>query len=90
MRSSSPAILRSQLAAEQSETEECWIPPKKDTLHPRTKDKPQQDSTRGETVFRIKPQIRQRYSEGANEILCTQELREKSSDPQKRLNQTCL
>ena len=71
MRSSSPAIPRSQLAAEQPETEECWIPPKKDTLHPRTKDKPKQDSTRGETVFRIKAQIRLRCSEGANETLCT-------------------
>ena len=32
---------KSQLAAEQSLTGECWNPPKKDTPHPKTKKKPQ-------------------------------------------------
>ena len=38
-----------QLGAEQSSTRECWIPPKKDTPHPREKEKPQQDSRRGKS-----------------------------------------
>ena len=37
---------KSQLASEQLSTEECWIPPKKDTPHPRAKVKPQQDGER--------------------------------------------
>ena len=45
MRSSSPArTSKLQLAAEQPSTGECWIPPKKDTPHPRAKEKPQKDS----------------------------------------------
>ena len=35
-------------------TGECWIPPKKDTLHPRAKEKPQQECRRGKIMFRIK------------------------------------
>ena len=37
---------KSQLASEQRSKEECWIPPKKDTPHPRAKVKPQQDGER--------------------------------------------
>ena len=44
-----------QLIAKQPLTGECWIPPKKDTPRPRAKEKPQQDSRRGEITFRIKP-----------------------------------
>ena len=48
-----------QLAAEQLSTGECWIPPKKDTPHPRAKEKPQQEGRRGKITFRIKPQTHQ-------------------------------
>ena len=42
--SSSPARTpKLQLTAEPPSTEECWIPPKKDTPHPRAKEKPQKD-----------------------------------------------
>ena len=44
-----------QLAAEQLLTGECWIPPKKDTPHPKAKEKPQKDGRRDEIAFRIKP-----------------------------------
>ena len=70
----SPSPVRTpklQLVAEQPLTGACWIPPKKDTLHPKAKQKPQQDGRRGERAFRIQPHTRQRCSEGANETLCT-------------------
>ena len=35
-----------QLAAEQPSTEECWIPPKKDTPHQRAKEKPPKNGRR--------------------------------------------
>ena len=60
-----------QLTIEQPLTGECWIPPKKNTPHPRTKGKPQQDSRRAEITFRTKPHARQRCSEGSNKTLCT-------------------
>ena len=40
------------MAAEQPSTGECWIPPKKDTLHPRAKENPQQDGRRGTTALK--------------------------------------
>ena len=55
-------------------TGECWIPPKKDTSHPRAKEKPQQDQQdirRGEITFRIKHHTCQRCSEGSNKTWCT-------------------
>ena len=56
MRSSPPVrTSKLQLAAEQLSTGECWIPPKKDTLHLRAKEKPQQDGRKGEIRIRIKP-----------------------------------
>ena len=65
--SSSPARTpKLQLTAEPPSTEECWIPPKKDTPHPRAKEKPQQGGRRAEIVFRIKPHTHQRCSEGSN------------------------
>ena len=66
MHSSSVRTLKLKLAAEQLSTGECWIPPKKDTLHPRAKEKTQQDGRRGEIAFRIKPHTCQRHSEGSN------------------------
>jgi len=59
-----------QLAADQPLTGECWIPPKKDTHHPRAKEKPQQDCRRGEIMFAIKPHTHQRCLEGSNKTLC--------------------
>ena len=64
---SSPARTpKLQLAAEQPSTGECWTPPKKDTPHPRAKEKPQQDSRRGEIALRIKPHTHQRCLKGSN------------------------
>ena len=59
-----------KLTTEQPSTGECWIPPKKDTLHPRAKEKPKQEGRRGKITFRIKPHTPQRCSEGSNKILC--------------------
>ena len=86
MCSSSPVRTpKLQLAAEQLSTGECWIPPKKDNPHPRSKEKPQQDGRRGEIAFRIKPHTRLRHLEGSN-IPCAHQ------DPEtpQRLNQTCV
>ena len=79
-----------QLAPEQPSTGEFWIPPKKDTLCPRAKEKPQQDGRRGTIVFKIKSQTCQRCSEDTNKTLCVPQVREGTSDPYKRLSQTCL
>ena len=65
--SSSPGKTRKlQLTAEQLSIGECWIPPKKDSPHPRAKEKLQQDSRRSKITFRIKPHTHQRHSEGSN------------------------
>ena len=42
---------KSQLIAEQPSTKKCWNLPKKDTLLPKTKRRPQQDGRRGTTVI---------------------------------------
>jgi len=60
-------------------------PPKKDTPRPRAKEKPQQDSERGETVFRIKPLTHQRHSEGSNKPCAHQD----PETPQS-LSQNCV
>ena len=39
---------------------------KKDTPHPRAKEKPQQDGKRSKIMFRIKHHTCQRHSEGSN------------------------
>ena len=39
---------------------------KKDTPHPRAKEKPQKDGRRGEITFRIKPHTRQRCSKDSD------------------------
>ena len=71
--------------AEQPSTGECWIPPKRDTPHPRAKEKPQQDGRRGKITFKIKPRTCQRFSEGSNKP-CVH------YDPEtpKRLSQNCV
>ena len=51
-------------------TGECWLPPKKDTPHPRAKEKPQKEGRRGEIALRIKPHTHQGCSEGSNKTLC--------------------
>ena len=81
---------RSQLAAEQPSTGECWIPPPKNTLHPRAKEKPQKEVRRGTFAFKIKFQTYCRCSEGANKTLCPQGPRQRISDLHKRLSQTYL
>ena len=74
-----------QLTAEQLLTGKYWIPPTKDTLHPRVKEKPQHDGRRGEIAFRIKPLICQRCSEGSNKPCVHQD----PETPQ-RLSQNCV
>ena len=69
--SSSTVRTKSQLAAEQPSTAECWIPPKKDTPCPRAKEKLQQDSQKDVIAFKIKPHTHQKHSEGTNKTLCT-------------------
>ena len=64
--SSSARTPKSQLAAEQSLTGECWISSKKDTPYPKAKEKTQQDSRGDEIIFRIKPHTHQRCSEDTN------------------------
>ena len=83
MHASSVRTLKLKLAAEQPSTGKCWIPPKRDTLCPKAKEKPQKDGRRGEITSSIKPHTYQRHSEGPNEILCHQE------NPQ-RQRETCL
>ena len=53
-------------------TEECWIPPKNDTSHPRAKGQPQQDSRWVEVAFRIIHHTHQRHKEGSNQSLSHQ------------------
>ena len=65
-----------QLSAAQPLTGECWIPRKKDTLHPRAKETPSQDDRSALIAFRIKPHTHQRCSEGSNNTLCTTAPRE--------------
>ena len=74
-----------QLTAKQPSTGECWIPPKKDTPHPRAKERLQQDGRRGEIMFRIKPLTHQRHSEGSNKTCVHQD----PETPQ-RLSQNCV
>ena len=45
-------------------------PTKKDILHPKAKEKPQQLGRRGEITVRIKLHIHQRRSEGSNKTMC--------------------
>ena len=76
---------KKKITAEQPSTGECWIPPNKDTPHPRAKEKPQQDGRRGKITFRIKPHIHQRHLEGSNKPCAHQD----PETPQ-RLSQNCV
>ena len=55
MRSSSAKTPKLQLAAEKPSTGECRIPAKKDTPHPRVKEKPQQDDRRVKSHLESNP-----------------------------------
>ena len=44
-----------QLAIEQLSTGGCWNPPKKDSLSPKTKKKPQQDGRKGAITITSNP-----------------------------------
>ena len=56
MRSSSPARTpKLQLAAKQPSAGECQITPKKDTLHPRTRENPQKNGKRGTMLIKSNP-----------------------------------
>ena len=50
-------------------TGECWIPPKKETPHPRTKEKHQREGRSSEITFRIKPHTCQRCLRGPHKTL---------------------
>jgi len=54
---SSPPVTvpRSQIAVEQPSTGECWNPPKKDTLQPKTQKKLQKDGRRGTIMIKSSP-----------------------------------
>ena len=79
-----------QLGAEQPPTGECWIPPKKDIPRPRAKEKPKQDSRRGEISFRIKSHTRQWHLEGSKKTLRTAELRNPTeTEPELCLSVSC-
>ena len=69
-----------QLADEQPLTGKCWIPPEKDTSHPKAKEKPQQDSRKGKIVFRIRLHTHQRHLEGSNKTLCASGPRDPTRD----------
>ena len=78
--SSSARTPKLQPAAEQPLKGEYWIPAKKDTPHPRVKEKPQQDGRRGKIMFRINPHTRQRHLEGSNKTLCAAGPRDPTRD----------
>ena len=66
-------------------TGKCWIPPEKDSGHPRAKEKTQQDGRRRQITFRIKPHTCQRHSEGSNKPCAHQD-----PDTPQRLSQNCV
>ena len=78
-----------QLTSEQPSVGECWIPPKKDSPHPRAKEKPQQDARSGEISFRIKPHTYQRCSEGSD-IPCEHQDTETPQRPPRTVSECLL
>ena len=58
-------------------------------LFPTAKEKPQQDSGRGEFVFRIKPLTHQRCSEGSNNPCEHQNLETPQRQPELCLSVSC-
>ena len=88
MCSSSPVRTpKSQLAADQPSKRECWNHQEK-LLHIQG----QRRSSKmvGGVQSHLKLHICQRLLEGINKILCAPKPMERSSDPHKRLSQTCL
>ena len=74
-----------QLADEQPLTAECCIPSKKDTLHPRAKEKPLQDVRRGKITSKSTlclPEILRGHKQNL--------VHTRTQGPHKRLSQTCL
>jgi len=57
MRSSPVRTPKLQLAVEQPSTGGHWNPPKKDTPHPKTQEKLQQDCRMGTIMIKIKSHI---------------------------------
>ena len=51
----SPRAPKSEPAAARPSTGGCWNPPKKDSPHPKTKKKPQQDGKRGAITIKSNP-----------------------------------
>ena len=80
-----------QLTAEPSSTGECWIPPKKDTPHPRAKEKPQQDGRRSKITIRIKTPYLLDTLRGLKKTLCTPGPRHPTeAEPDLNLNECLL
>ena len=69
--SSSGRTPKSQLTAEQPLTEECWIAPKKDTPHPRAKEKPQQDSRGAKPQLESNPIPARDAQRAQTNLVCT-------------------
>lgn len=70
-------------------TEGYWNPPKKETPCTRTKVKLQEDCRRDTVKFKIKSPTHQKLLEGTSQTLCVPGPRKRSSEPHKRLGQTC-
>ena len=75
-----------QLAAEQQLTGECWVPPKKDSPHPRAKEKPPRDGRRSKIMFRSKTTYLPEMLRELTQILVLM----RAQRPHKRLRQTFL
>ena len=73
-----------QFAAKQQLTGECWIPPKKDSPHPRAKEKPQWDGRRSKIMFRSKTTYLPEMLREFTQILVLM----RAQRPHKRLRQT--
>ena len=88
---SSPARTpKLQPTAEQPSAGKCWIPRKKDTPHPRAKEKPSQDGRRAIIAFRTKPHTHQVCLEGSNNTLGTAAPREPTeTEPELYLSVSC-
>ena len=88
--SSSARTPKSRLSAGQTPTEECWSPPKNDTLHPWAR-RGLNKMTGGAQSHSESNLIPARDAQRAQtKPLCTPGPRERSSDPQRRLSQTWL
>ena len=77
------------MIAEQSSTGGCWNPPKKDTPGPRTK-KSQRDGRGAAIRLKSNPKLTRDFWKTQTKPWAQQDPGERSSDPRKRLSQTCL